>query len=475
MPELGDWRRFDTLRNRLVLLIFLITAAAVGSIYLYVIPQLESNLTSQELSSLERLATEQSRGLSDSGANGSPSRVESAVRSVAGDTETRATLLQVGSASGSVAVVSDSQQPADLASLATGFRALATEAADRGRTVTGVTSDASGELAASASPLANGDRSLVLILSSPLEDVQTSVGLIRRQILIAGAIALVAATLIGLWAASSFTRRIGRLQRAAERVAQGDFSKTVPVDSDDELGTLATTLNQMQKRLARLDTARNDFIANASHELRTPIFSLSGYLELLQTGKPTAAERRGFMDEMRDQIDRLEDLTTNLLDLSKLDAGAMKVEEKPVDLADVSKAIAKETAAIAKSRGTEIEVRVSGHPVASADLVRVEQAVRILLDNAIRHTPDGTAVTVTAVEDGKESSLIVGDDGPGISSRDREKIFERFWTGDQAGGSGLGLPIARQLAERMGGRLEVSARRGHTAFTLTLPSSKGRD
>lgn len=180
------------------------------------------------------------------------------------------------------------------------------------------------------------------------------------------------------------------------------------------------------------------------------------------------------MEEMRTQIDRLEDLTANLLDLSKLDAGAMKVETTDVDLAKVGRAMTREAAAIAKSNETEIEVRVSGKPVASADLLRVEQTVRILIDNAIRHTPSETKVTVTAVEEGKRVSLIVGDDGPGISARDREKIFERFWTGDQAGGSGLGLPIARQLAERMKGNLEVSARKGHTAFTLTLPASKRR-
>jgi two-component system OmpR family sensor kinase len=81
-------------------------------------------------------------------------------------------------------------------------------------------------------------------------------------------------------------------------------------------------------------------------------------------------------------------------------------------------------------------------------------------------------VTITAVQEGRKTSLIVGDEGPGISARDREKIFERFWTGDQAGGSGLGLPIAKELAERMKGKLVVSARRGHTAFTLTLPAAR---
>jgi len=474
MPDLSDWRRFDTLRNRLVLLIFLITAAAVGSIYLYVIPQLESSLTSEKLSSLERSVEEQTGRFAVPSGDPSPEQLARATRLAAGATETRATLLLIDP-SGAATVLSDSQQRADITSLETGFRALAANAEQLDRTVAGVTSTSSGQLATAASPAAGVGGNAVLILSSPLDDVQANVGLIRRQILIAGAIALVAASLIGLWAASSVTRRIERLQRAAERVAEGEFGKTVPVDSNDELGKLAKTLNQMQRRLARLDTARSEFIANASHELRTPIFSLSGYLELLQTGKPTAAERRGFMEEMRSQIDRLEALTANLLDLSKLDAGAMKVEATEVDLAKVGKAIVREAAPTAKANGAEIQVRVSGKPVASADLLRVEQAVRILIDNAIRHTPSGTKVTVTAVEEDKQTSLIVGDDGPGISARDREKIFERFWTGDQAGGSGLGLPIARQLAERMKGRLDVSARKGHTAFTLTLPASKRRN
>ncbi|MFM8527121.1 MAG: sensor histidine kinase [bacterium] len=471
MPGEADWRRFDTLRNRLVLLIFIITAAAVGSIYLYVIPQLESSLTAEKLSALESSAQEQAGRFPEPSVDTPIDRFTRMTRMIAGDTETRATLLKLDS-SGAATVISDSQRPSEITSLETGFRALAEEADQLDQTVAGVTSTSAGPLATAASPVAEAGQSAVLILSSPLDDVQANVGLIRRQILIAGAIALVAASLVGLWAASSVSRRIERLQRAAERAAEGKFGKSIPVDSNDELGKLASTLNQMQRRLARLDTTRSEFIANASHELRTPIFSLSGYLELLQTGKPSAAERRGFMDEMRTQIDRLETLTANLLDLSKLDAGAMKVERSEVDLSKVARAITKEVDAIAKAHGTEIEIRVSGKPVAAADLLRVEQTVRILVDNAIRHTPSGTKVTITALQESRKTKLIVGDEGPGISARDREKIFERFWTGDQAGGSGLGLPIARELAERMKGSLELSARRGHTAFTLTLPAAR---
>lgn len=468
MPSGNRWQRFDTLRTRLVLLILLITSAAVGAIYLYVIPQLESSLTSQKLSGLEASASRQALRLDSGDLAGDPIGAGSDIATgIAGDTEARVTLLEVSP--GDPRVLSDSRRPASVSNLETGFRALGSDAAKRGETVAGVTSTSHGKLAAAAAPIPPAGSNAVLILSSPLDEVEANVSLIERQILIAGVIALVAASLIGLWAASSFTRRIGRLQRAAERAAEGEFERSIPIDSADELGRLAETMNRMQRRLARLDTARNEFIANASHELRTPIFSLSGYLELLETGKPTASERRTFLAEMRTQIDRLEELTTDLLDLSKLDAGAMEVDLGEVDVSEVAKEIAAEFATVAKTHRTEIEVRSSGSTKASADIVRVQQIARILIDNALRHTPEGTKVTITAVEETNHVSLIVGDDAGAIPVSVEENLFDRFQTGDRTGGSGLGLPIARQLAERMGGSLELSARRAHTAFTLNLP------
>ena len=461
------WRRLDTLRTRLVLLILLITSAAVGAIYLYVIPQLESSLISEKLSGLERSASEEAEKLDRTDR---ASGMSGLAAEIAGETEARVTLLVTGP--GGPEVLSDSQRPAMLSNLETGFRSLGADAERRGKAVAGVTSTSRGRLAAAAAPVGSLGGGAVLILSSPLTEVESNVGLIQRQILIAGVIALAAASLIGLWAAGSFTRRIGRLQREAEKAAEGEFGGTIPVDSSDELGMLAETMNQMQRRLSRLDSARNEFIANASHELRTPIFSLSGYLELLETGKPTAAERRSFLSEMRTQIDRLEALTTDLLDLSKLDAGAMEVELEEVDLASVAKRIASEFATLATDHHSEIEVRSSGSTLARADNVRVEQIARILIDNALRHTPEGTKVTITAIEESDRVSLIVGDEAGAIPSGMEDSLFDRFRTGDRSGGSGLGLPIARQLAERMGGSLDLSARRAHTAFTLNLPRAR---
>jgi signal transduction histidine kinase len=469
--------RLNTLRNRLVVLITAITAVAIGFVYVYVIPQLESNLTAEKLRRLERLGTEQSPRLTtalDSGAT--EPQISALVRSVAQSTESRVTLLAVRDESGKPTpafVVADSQAEAT----AIQGRYLSADAAvEEGHAASGVENVAGVRVGTSAVPIKLGDQTRwVAVLTSPLEEVSDDVALVRRQILIAGAIALVAASLIGYWASGAVSRRLGRLQRAAEAVAEGDFEQQIPIDSSDELGQLARTFNDMQRRLARLDSSRKEFIANASHELRTPIFSLGGFVELLETENPSAAERRAFVSEMRGQVERLEKLTIDLLDLSKLDADVMEIQREPVDLQEAARQVADEFRPAARRHRTKLQVRGRGQVVALADLNRVSQILRILIDNALTHTPQRTTVTVTAVRGARAAELIVGDDAKkGIDPRAIDRVFERFYTGDTAAGSGLGLAIGAELAQRMGGRLEVVSRRGYTAFTLRLPLAKGR-
>jgi signal transduction histidine kinase len=305
--------------------------------------------------------------------------------------------------------------------------------------------------------------------------VNDDVALVRKQILIAGVIALIAASLISYWASGAVSRRLRRMREAAEAVAEGHFDQPIPVDSSDELGQLARSFNDMQRRLARLDSSRKEFIANASHELRTPIFSLGGFVELLETEKLTAAERRAFVAEMQAQIQRLQKLTIDLLDLSRLDADVVEIQREKVDLTEVARDVADEFRQVAKAHRSSLQVRGRGEVVALADLNRVSQIIRILIDNAITHTPQGTNVTVTAVRGRNAAELIVGDDAKkGIDPRAIDKVFDRFYTGDTATGSGLGLAIADELALRMDGQLAVVSRRGHTAFTLSLPVSGQR-
>ncbi len=295
-------------------------------------------------------------------------------------------------------------------------------------------------------------------------------GAVKGQILVGALIAIVVATLVGLYYAQMAAQNVSRLQDAARKVADGNFETKIPVAAAGQLGQLARTFNEMQSRLAELDSARKQFIANASHELRTPIFSLGGFVELLEEEDPSPEEREEFVRTMRQQIDRLTKLTADLLDLSQLDAGAMVMRARDIDLGALAREVTREFGARADLRGSRLELRTPERPaLAVGDPDRVRQIIRILLDNALTHTPEGTKVTVTTYSVNRRAELTVSDEGSGIPQRVQSRIFERFYTADKAGGSGLGLAIASELAQRMEGRITISSSRRFTAFTLDLP------
>ncbi|MGH2981755.1 MAG: ATP-binding protein, partial [Solirubrobacterales bacterium] len=467
------WQRLNTVRNRLLLLFFAITAAAVGFVYLYVVPQLQSSLTAEKLSRLEdRGAQQRGRLLRALREGHSQEQLGALLRRISGATDSRVTLLGVRQSGGQPApafVISDSQSQAGPVEARYEVAAGATDG--QSRAGTGVISGTrSAEVAI---PLPSDDPVWIAVFSQSLAEVTDNVALIKRQIAIAGAIALALSLLAGFWAARAISQRLSRLDRAAQRVARGDFAP-IPVDSSDELGQLARTFNDMQRRLAELDSARKQFIANASHELRTPIFSLGGFVELLDEEDPDPEARAEFVRTMREQVARLTKLTTDLLDLSKLDAGAMEIDAGTVDLARLATEVAREFGPAAEGHRSRLEVRTPDRRLlADADPGRVQQIIRILLDNALSHTPEGAKVTVTTTQNRGRAELIVSDEGgPGIGPRAQARIFERFYTVDSAGGSGLGLAIARQLAERMHGRLDVVSSKGFTAFILDLPAAQ---
>jgi signal transduction histidine kinase len=231
--------------------------------------------------------------------------------------------------------------------------------------------------------------------------------------------------------------------------------------------------DRMRERLAALERARREFIANASHELRTPIFALGGHVELLTDEDMDEETRRDFLAEMRLQIERLTKLATDLLDLSRLDAGRLHVEFAPVDLGEIAGSLAAEFGGVGRGRDHVLEAEPEPGATALADEERVRQIGRILVENAILHTPPGTEIRLTTAETHAGAELRVVDSGPGIPAGDQQQVFERFYRGDGTitSGSGLGLAIAKELAAVMGGEIGLDSRPGRTVFTLKLPRS----
>jgi signal transduction histidine kinase len=314
----------------------------------------------------------------------------------------------------------------------------------------------------------------IVLLTASLRDSLANVDVVRRRIIWAGLIALAAAVALGYGAASLFARRIRRLERAADRIAAGDFSEPVVDVSRDELGELARAFERMRGRLAQLDDARSAFIANASHELRTPIFSLGGFLELIRHEDLDEPTRTEFLATMAEQVERLTRLAGDLLDLSRLDAGRVRVEREPVDLGQVAEELAAEFAPVAQRESHPLEVAIEAPAVALADGGWVERIGRLLLENALTHTPPGTPVRLVVRP---PAQLAVEDAGPGIPAGREEQVFERFTRLETArsSGSGLGLAIARELAGLMGGTIRLESRPGLTVFALVLPAALAVD
>jgi signal transduction histidine kinase len=324
-----------------------------------------------------------------------------------------------------------------------------------------------GTVAEAAYPVASGRA--VIVYYSPVSDVIHNVSIVRHEILVAGGIALLLALVGGYLIARWLSQRVKRLERAAERVAAGEFGRPIDVDSSDELGQLAVTFNDMQRQLAQLESAREKFIATASHELRTPIFSLGGFVELLEDEDLDAETRARFLEQVRAQVERLRKLSVDLLDLSRLEAGSLELREEEVDLGELARSVSGEFEPSLAQHDSHLELRLARTLDAQCDPVRVAQIVRILIDNALTHTPAGTRIVVTARRSNGRVALAVRDNGVGIEQGAMRRIFEPFYTADDAQGSGLGLAIASELAERMAGRLTVSSEPGNTVFTLELP------
>jgi two-component system, OmpR family, sensor kinase len=464
-------RLLRTVGARLSLALLLVVAVVLAFVYLVVVPSLEDRL----VGSREDQVAEVAGQVAEQWPSRPPSLTPKGLAvSYATATHTRVTILSVDNRSPlSLSVIAD--EPAEASVVATDTDAIARKAASTLTSARGVVTRGDRQYAEAAQ--SSPDGSHVFLVSNSIEDSLGSVELVKHRLLISALFALAAALLLGYVGARLFARRIRRLEQAAERIASGRFDEPIEDTSPDELGQLARAFERMRQRLAGLERARREFIANASHELRTPLFSLGGHLELLVEEDLDDATRREFLSRMREQVDRLTKLAGELLDLSRLDAGRLRVDRDPVDLAQVTELLVEEFDSLAQGTGHELaRDGVDGSATGLGDQQRILQVGRALIENALRHTPAGTHVLVSASRNGDRVSLSVEDDGPGISPTAAVQVFERFYRGDTGGrasGSGLGLAIARELAEAMHGDIELSSEPGRTVFTFWLPAASG--
>jgi signal transduction histidine kinase len=324
---------------------------------------------------------------------------------------------------------------------------------------------------------------LVYVVKDVYTNRATTLQRVNGTLVGSGLAALAVALLVGTLAARRLTGPLARLRRASSRFAQGDLEERAPAFSIVEVDELGQQFNVMADRLSesvRMLQADRDrlreFVADVSHELRTPIAALRTFTELQRDGAVDDAQRAEFLVRSTEQISRLEWLSTNLLDLSRIDSGIFPLDMRWGDLRDPVRSVVEAHSEMAEQRGVSLVSEVPVSPVmVRFDRERILQLLTNLVGNALKFTPSGGEVVVQLADREEDAVLEVRDSGPGIPEAEQPLVFDRFFRGTNVGearasGSGLGLAIARSIVEMHGGSIAVASALGRgSTFTVTLP------
>ena len=303
----------------------------------------------------------------------------------------------------------------------------------------------------------------------------------RRAFAVSLVVAVIAAAAAaggaGWFLSRRFVRPVRELGRSAERIAQGHYAERVPVLGEDELGRLGEAFNELARSLETAEEQRRRLLSDLAHELRTPLATVDGYLEGLADGVVSPAPPTWAL--LRGETRRLGRLVDDLQKVARAEERQLDLRPEPTRPESiVQNAVAAAAPAFA-AKDVRLEHAVEGGPAeVRIDRDRIAEVLANLLENALRHTPPGGAVTVTAASRGNEVELAVADTGEGIAAEHLPHLFERFYRADRArarrdGGSGIGLAIAQALVEAHGGRIRVQSEGPGCGarFTISLPSA----
>lgn len=319
--------------------------------------------------------------------------------------------------------------------------------------ISGSRAGLTGPLRAVAEPAGPGDAEVTVIVAQQVGDVQAGTDILRTALLISAPLLLAVLALIAWYVIGRTLRPVETLRRGAERISGSGRAEHLPVPpSDDEIAALAVTLNQMLDRLTAARARQGSFVADAAHELRSPLASIRVQLEVAQR----IGDGGSLADDLMIDIDRLTALVEDLLMLARADADT-RGPANPTDfdaqalLEDIAASRSNERVPVHTEPGPPVEV--------NADRGEIRRAVANLLDNACRHADAGVLMRLSFADD--TVTLAVIDDGPGIDPADRQRVFRRFTRLDDArsrdaGGSGLGLAIVAEIVRRAGGTVELA-------------------
>ncbi len=301
-----------------------------------------------------------------------------------------------------------------------------------------------------------------------------------RPLCSAGVVAFLLAIVLAIVLTRSVAGPLQRLAGAASAIAEGDLDQRVPPSGPNEVRLVATSFNDMAAQVQASQQAQRDFVANVSHDLKTPLTSMRGWSQAMLEGMiETPQQRSEAATIIHSEAERMTRMVNQLLDLARIDAGQLALAREPVDLSDLLRQVQANLALPARVRNIDVQLVLRQVPPVPGDPDRLVQVFTNLVDNAIRYTPGGGRVRLRLEPHGASAvDVLVEDNGPGLSATELGRIFERFYQVDKSRtrrddsrGAGLGLAITRELVEAHGGRIEVRSQPGlGTAFLVRLPT-----
>lgn len=320
---------------------------------------------------------------------------------------------------------------------------------------------------------------VILLVTSAREMMHSLQGMQDNTVLMFAVVASTA-ILAGMLFSRIITRPVVELTSVIRRMARGDFAARVPERGSGELRQLAVAFNSMSEKLETLDDARNMFISNASHELKTPLATMKIMIESLVYQPEMEQElRTEFLSDVNTEIDRLSAIVSDLLTLVQADAHSMKLEREKMSLAAIVKEASHRLQPLVDQKQQQLALSLLDSCDMYADRVKLQQVVYNLMENAVKYTQDGGKINVTLARVGRDAVLTVADNGPGIPAEHLSHVFDRFYRVDRArsresGGTGLGLSIAREIVSLHGGQIRAESEEDEgTTFVLELPLNKG--
>jgi len=333
----------------------------------------------------------------------------------------------------------------------------------------------------STAALTTGGKTIgILLFSAPIQDMMQRLISLQSRMALYFVIAAVAAMTIALIISRVITKPIVTLTKGIQRMGHGDLSVRVPVKGSGELKKLSETFNVMSEKLELLDKSRNQFVSNASHELKTPLSTMKILLEnIIYQPEMDAELRTEFLTDVNQEINRLNLIISDLLTLVSMDSKTMRLNRETFKFADVVTDVIHRLSIVAEKRRQEIKMQIGDSCEMYADCAKLTQVVYNIMDNAIKYTPEGGLIRARLIRSGRDAILSISDNGPGIPKEDQPHIFDRFYRVDKArsrdtGGTGLGLSIVNQLVLMHGGTVSVQSEEGHgSTFTVELPIHQG--